>query len=59
MFTLTHFLQDIDTSVALLKEFERRFKTGEARHAHQLNNKNNIDFSSLREITTLHIILDP
>ena len=41
------FLQDIDTSVALLKEFERKFKAGEARYAHQLNN---IDFSS-REIT--------
>ena len=41
------FLQDIDTSVALLKEFERKFKAGEVRYAHQLNN---IDFS-VREIT--------
>ena len=42
-------LQDIDTSVALLKEFERKFKAGEARYAHQLNN-NNIDFS-IKEVT--------
>ena len=43
-------LQDIDTSVALLKEFERKFKAGEARYAHQLNNNNNINFS-IKEVT--------
>ena len=45
------FLQDIDTSVVLLKEFERRFKTGEVRYAHQLNKNGKTDFS-IKEITS-------
>ena len=46
------FLQDIDASVALLKELEGGFKAGETRHTHQFND--NIDFGA-REIT--HYVL--
>ena len=44
------FLQDLDTSIALLKEFERRFKAGETRYAYQFNKNGKTDFS-LKEIT--------
>ena len=45
------FLQDLDTSIALLKEFERKFKAGETRYAYQLNKNGKTDFS-IKEITS-------